>query len=50
MNSRRCCNARASTAFYRSSLQLDVQIGQSNELRLAATIAGPKGTLPLRSR
>lgn len=33
-----------------AKLQLDVQIGQSNELRLAATIAGPKGTLPLRSR
>jgi len=30
-------------------LQLDVQIRQSNELRLAAAIAGPKGTLPLRS-
>jgi len=28
-------------------LQLDVQIRQSNELRLAATIAGPKGTLSL---
>jgi len=33
-----------------AKLQLDARIGQSNELRLAATIAGPKGTLPLRSR
>jgi hypothetical protein len=31
-------------------LQLDVQIRQSNELRLAATIVGPKGSLPLLSR
>jgi hypothetical protein len=31
-------------------LQLDVQIRQSNELRLAATIAGPKGSLPMVSR
>jgi len=33
-----------------AKLQLDVQIRQSNELRLAATIAGPQGALPLRSR
>ena len=31
-------------------LQLEVQIRQSNELRLAATITGPKGALSLRSR
>jgi hypothetical protein len=33
-----------------AKLQLDVQIRQSNELRLAATIVGPKGALPLLSR
>jgi len=33
-----------------AKLQLDVQIRQSNELRLAATIVGPKGSLPLLSR
>jgi Glyoxalase-like domain len=31
-------------------LQLDVQIRQSNELRLAATVVGPKGSLSLLSR
>lgn len=31
-------------------LQLDVQIRQSSELRLAATIVGPKGSLQLLSR
>jgi hypothetical protein len=31
-------------------LQLDVQIRQSDELQLAATIAGPKGSLSLLSR
>jgi hypothetical protein len=33
-----------------AKLQLDVQIRQSHELRLAATIVGPKGSLPLLSR
>lgn len=33
-----------------AKLQLDVQIRQSDELRLAATIVGPKGSLPLLSR
>jgi hypothetical protein len=33
-----------------AKLQLDVQIQHSNELRLAATIAGPKGSLRLLSR
>jgi hypothetical protein len=33
-----------------AKLQLDVQIRQSNELRLAATIVGPKGSLQLQSR
>jgi hypothetical protein len=33
-----------------AKLQLDVKIRQSNELRLAATIAGPKGSLRLVSR
>jgi hypothetical protein len=33
-----------------AKLQLDVQIRKSNELRVAATIVGPKGTLRLRSR
>jgi Glyoxalase-like domain len=32
-----------------AKLQLDVQVRQSNVLRLAATIAGPKGTLLLHS-
>jgi len=31
-------------------LQLEVQIRQSDELRLAATIAGPKGSMSLLSR
>jgi hypothetical protein len=33
-----------------AKLQLDVQIRQSNELRLAATIVGPKGSMQLLSR
>jgi hypothetical protein len=33
-----------------AKLQLDVQIRESKELRLAATIAGPKGSLQLLSR
>jgi hypothetical protein len=33
-----------------AKLQLDVQIRQSNELRLAATIVGPKGSMQLQSR
>jgi hypothetical protein len=33
-----------------AKLQLNVQIRQSNELRLAATIVGPKGSLQLLSR
>lgn len=33
-----------------TKLQLDVQIRQSHELRLAATIVGPKGSLQLLSR
>jgi hypothetical protein len=33
-----------------AKLQLDVQIRQSHGLRLAATIVGPKGSLPLLSR
>jgi hypothetical protein len=33
-----------------AKLQLDVQLRQSSELRLAATVAGPKGALPLHSR
>ena len=33
-----------------AKLQLDAQIRQSKELRLAATIAGPKGSLQLLSR
>jgi hypothetical protein len=33
-----------------AKLQLGVQIRQSNELRLAATIVGPKGSLSLISR
>jgi hypothetical protein len=33
-----------------AKLQLDVQIRQSNELRLAAAITGPKGSLALLSR
>ena len=33
-----------------AKLQLDVQIRRSDELRLAATIVGPKGSLPLGSR
>jgi hypothetical protein len=32
-----------------TKLQLDVQIRQSNELRLAATVVGPKGSLQLLS-
>lgn len=32
-----------------AKLQLDVQIHKSDELSLAATIVGPKGTLPLHS-
>ena len=31
-------------------LQLDVQIQESKQLRLAATIVGPKGSLQLHSR
>jgi hypothetical protein len=33
-----------------AKLQLDVQIRQSHELQLAATIVGPRGSLPLLSR
>jgi hypothetical protein len=33
-----------------TKLQLDVQIRQSDKLQLAATIVGPKGSLPLLSR
>jgi hypothetical protein len=33
-----------------AKLQLDVQVRQSDELRLAATIVGPTGSLPLLSR
>lgn len=33
-----------------AKLQLDVQIRQSNERRLAATIVGPKGSMQLQSR
>jgi hypothetical protein len=33
-----------------AKLQLDVRIRQSSELRLAATLMGPKGSLPLASR
>jgi len=33
-----------------AKLQLDVQVRQSKKLRLAATITGPKGSLPLLSR
>jgi hypothetical protein len=33
-----------------AKLQLDAQIRQSKEARLAATVVGPKGTLPLHSR
>ena len=33
-----------------AKLQLDVEVRKANELTLAATIVGPKGTLPLLSR
>ena len=33
-----------------AKLQLDVRIRRSDELRLAATIVGPKGSLPMLSR
>ena len=33
-----------------AKLQLEVQIRPSKELRLAATVVGPKGSLPLLSR